>query len=152
MSMEQPNRGTEGRPPPAAPSEAELLQLARQWGDTQDSSSPPDVRAALANARARAVAARVEAPAWRVSLTEFGERVRLRWGRRWQAGFAGGAVGLACALLLWTLQSQPAREFEALEELSAVGITEDMQLLDELEFLAWVALEEERVATAGEAG
>jgi hypothetical protein len=124
------------------PSEAALLQQARELRDAPGMVPDPQVLAALQQARQRAVAQLAAGQAQKQ-----GSRLLLGW-------LGGGAVAAALltAAVLVPLNEQflpGGGEPAGLTEFAAVladpdyqTITEEFELLEELEFLAWVADEE----------
>ncbi|MEM7217866.1 MAG: hypothetical protein AAF515_05835 [Pseudomonadota bacterium] len=127
--------------------EDDLLRLARDWRDAPGATPDADVQARLRLAREQAIAALpTTAPMVETADSAAAPGVPVRW-------LLGGAAtaGLALVLTL-AIRTDGDVPVDALQVAAIEEMMDDQALLEDLEFIAWVAAEEFAAEEIGEAG
>lgn len=108
-------------------SPAELERRAREVFDQNVEQIPRDIRTKLAQARARA-------------LDEMDAPRRRHW-KAWGSATTAVAAGAAAVAIVMSRPQRDADQLQnaaSLEDLELLATTEEFEMMDELEFYAWV--------------
>ena len=118
-------RETRHTPGSTPPEEDDLLRLAREWRDAPGAVPPAEVLDGLRAARKRALAATPVQPS------------RRAFHAPWYAGAALASFALVALLVSRTGEAPIAPA--SLEDPVYQALAPDLELLEELEFIAWLA-------------